>query len=100
MPGNWKLELTRSGGFAGISQSAELDSGELGADEAAEVERLFDDLAGGAGTTEAPGGADRFQYDLALERGGERRQVTVGEGQMTRDQRALVKRLMGRRPAG
>jgi hypothetical protein len=104
-----QIELVRSGGFAGMSVPVHLGPGELEPEEAAEVERLLPELealggasgASGGGASGAPaGGADRFQYDLTVVRGDRRHHVTVGEGNLTRDQRALFKRLMARRRAG
>jgi hypothetical protein len=69
-----RLELTRSGGFAGLRRTAQLD---LNPDEAEVLAAAFDE------TGEQPDrakGADRFQYDLTLVRGAQRRSVCLREG--------------------
>ena len=70
-----RVELVRSGGFAGISRRW---TSELGEDEAAELERVFDQVGD---PSPEPGGADRFQYELTLTRdNGRTRALTVREG--------------------
>jgi hypothetical protein len=95
----WKIRLVRTGGFAGIAVPVELGPGDLTQDELSEVEQLLDEIEQGPATAEAPGAADRFQYDLTLERGEESRHVTVGDGALDRQQRAVLKRLLARREA-
>jgi hypothetical protein len=88
----WRIELVRSGGFAGITRRSSLDVGE---DEAAELERLLDELP----AADPPRGADRFQYELRLTRGGETRVVTLHEGAIPAEIRPLIDRLTRRRTA-
>ncbi len=62
------IELTRSGGFAGISRHVSVESADLAPEEAAQIEQALHDL--GATGGEVPGsrpggGVDRFQYDPA-----------------------------------
>jgi emfourin len=96
MRNGWVLHVMRSGGFAGLAKTVQLDRTELDFDDAVEVERLLDELTGRRRPRPEHGAADRFQYDFTLVRGRDRKHVTVGEGELTREQRALVKRLMGR----
>ncbi len=77
-----RLELTRSGGIGGLSETRSIDTGALEAPEAREVERLASqvDLAGLARRSPVRGrGADRFQYDLVVEAEGRRSEVSVAE---------------------
>jgi hypothetical protein len=77
-----RLELTRSGGIGGLSVTRSIDTSALEAPKAQEVERLASqlDLAGLARRSPLRGrGTDRFQYDLSVEAGGRRYQVTVAE---------------------
>src|SRR3954453_24181014 len=94
----WRIELIRSGGFAGVTRRWSLEPDDLGADEAAEVERLLaalDDVA--ADPPEPARGADRFQYELRGMRGGETRSMTLQEGAIPDEIRPLIDRLT-RRP--
>jgi len=93
----WRIELVRSGGVAGVRRQWSLDPEDLSADETAEVERLL------AGLDDVPvqpaqpgGGADRFQYDLRVTRGGETRTVTVRDGAIPAAIRPLIDRLTSR----
>lgn len=92
----WRIEIVRSGGFAGMSRRVELSSGDLSAAEKAEVERLIGELNAIERAARPGAGTDRFQYDLTIVRGGQERHLTVSESDLTREQRALLKRLMTR----
>jgi hypothetical protein len=99
LPDSYRIELERSGGFAGVALRTAVDSRELGPDEAREFARLLDavDLAALARESRAHRpGADRFEYDLAVERGGRRTQITLGETQVTPELRPLLERLVDR----
>lgn len=91
----WRIELVRSGGVAGVTRRWSLDSEDLGAEEAAELERLLgalDDVPAAA----TPPGPDRFQYELRVTRGGRTRTVTVHEGAIPAELRPLIDRLTRR----
>jgi hypothetical protein len=82
-----RLELTRSGGFAGLRRTAQID---LDAGEAEALAAAFDEAG------EQPDrakGADRFQYDLTLVRGAERRSVCLREDAVPDALRPVVHRL-------
>ena len=83
-----RIELIRSGGFAGVSRRW---ATELSEDEAAEIERLFDRHA--EQPPDSAPGADRFQYELRLTRGGSTRALTLREGAIPADLRPLLDRL-------
>jgi hypothetical protein len=90
----WRIELVRSGGVAGVTRRWSLDSDDLSAEEAAEFEPLLaalDDAPAAA----APG-ADRFQYELRVTRGGQTRTVTLHEGAIPAELRPLLDRLTRR----
>ncbi len=94
-----RIDLARSGGFAGITVRSSLDTSQLGPEEAAAVEALveeakLDQLPSTAGR---PGAVDRFQYDLAVTSGGRRRVVSVGEKEVTPELRRLIDEVMARR---
>jgi hypothetical protein len=94
MEEGWSIELVRSGGVAGVTRRWSLDSEDLGAEETAEVERLLaalDDVPEAA----APG-ADRFQYELRVTRGGRTRTVTLHEGAIPAELQPLIDRLTRR----
>ncbi|MGH9281438.1 MAG: protealysin inhibitor emfourin [Acidimicrobiales bacterium] len=89
-----RVSFERSGGFGGVTLSKELDTKELDEDEAAQLEALLDRVDFDAAPGPAPrGGADRFQYDLTVERGGRRHTLTRSEGQLTPELKELVERL-------
>ncbi len=92
-----RIELTRSGGFAGLTTTVgELDTSELPEDEAREVEAMVHEADMPKLLTDSPikgKGADRFQYHLALEDDSGRRELTVSEDQMPEELRPLVERL-------
>jgi hypothetical protein len=92
-----RIDLVRSGGFAGISQRASVDTGKLPPEEAARVAKLvravdFDALAGVA--TGPPRAPDRFQYDLDVQQGGRHHHLTLGERSVPPELRALIDHLM------
>jgi emfourin len=91
-----RIQLRRSGGFAGLTRTAEVDSEELPEDEARHVHRLveegrLDELA--RLPPERPPGADRFQYELTVGDEGSERSLTVVHGAVPDDLRPLVDRL-------
>ncbi|HEX6675112.1 MAG TPA: protealysin inhibitor emfourin [Actinomycetes bacterium] len=88
-----RIDLVRSGGFAGISRRASVDTGTLPPAEAARIAELvkavdFDAL----GTLAAgpPGRPDRFQYDLDVHEGGRHHHLTLGERDAPPELRALI----------
>jgi hypothetical protein len=85
-----RVELTRSGGFAGLRRTAQL---ELDADEA---EALAVALEATDDDPEPAAGADRFQYDLTLVRGEQRRSVRVRDGAVPDALRPVLDRLRQR----
>ena len=92
-----RIELTRSGGIAGLSTTlGELDTAELPEAEAREVEELVTraDLPALEAASPMRGeGADRFQYELTIEDAGVRRELAMSEDSVPDDLRPLIDRL-------
>ena len=93
------IVLKRTGGIAGLTQETSVDTDTLPEQEA----REFDELVRLANLAELTprspivgGGADRFQYDLTVDREGTRHHVSVGEGAMPFQLRPLIGRLVDR----
>ena len=95
-PHGWRIELVRSGGFAAIERHAGLASDELGADEARDYEPLLEWVESHTETPAPAGGADRFQYDITVERAGRRSHVSVGEAELPRELRKLLQGVLAR----
>jgi hypothetical protein len=100
-----RLELVRSGGFAGLSLRAQVDTSAADEPEA----RWYDDALAGVDVSalagaESPGsgspGADRFVYRLAVERDGHRHELTFGEQAVPEPLRPVVDRLVARARGG
>jgi hypothetical protein len=95
--GRLQIEFQRTGGFAGAILSTSVDAGELPQAEATELRDLVDranlpSLAQrGRG---GPGKPDRFQYDLTIEDGDRRYQVSLGETEVPEACRPLLDRLL------
>jgi hypothetical protein len=92
-----RIDLVRSGGFAGISQRASVDTDELPPEEAATIAELvravdFDALASLA--TGPPRAPDRFQYDLDVHQGRSHHHLTLGERSVPPELQALIDHLM------
>jgi hypothetical protein len=98
-----RIDFERSGGFAGISLAASVDTASLAPDEAREIEQLLEKIDFDALRQRPPRatrGADRFQYNLTASVKGARQNVSIGEAELTPELRALVERLteIARRP--
>jgi hypothetical protein len=95
---DWRIELTRTGGFAGIRRSASVSPKALDPAEAQEIKRLLDRLDPGAISrrSEAPTAPDAFQYDISIERGGRTERFTVRDGAIPDEVLPLIERLAPR----
>jgi hypothetical protein len=94
-----QVELERSGGFAGVTLHASVDTATLPPAEADTVRRLVDqaDLDALARRPPTPSRApDRFQYDLTVTRGGRRQHLSLGETAVTPELRPLLDHLLQR----
>jgi hypothetical protein len=88
-----RIELTRSGGYAGLTTKlGELDMAELPEQDARELKQVVDRAEGAAASAEPPKGADRFQYHLAIEDESGRREVTLGEEHLPDELRRALTR--------
>ncbi len=92
-----RLEATRSGGFAGLSRRAAIETAELAPEEAASLreqvgELDLDDLA--RRSPMRGSGADRFQYDLTVTEEGWSRHVRASEAAAPPALRRLVDRVL------
>jgi len=91
-----KIDFVRSGGFAGLRLSVNVDIQTLPADQSAALAKLIRD----SGFFNLPaqikspyGGADRFEYRLTISDAGRSHSVTVGEAAMPESLRPLIERL-------
>jgi hypothetical protein len=87
------IHLERSGGFAGLRQSSDLESSQLSQEEGDELNRLvetsgFFDLPAEVRAT-APG-ADRFQYKLTVNDGARTHTVALDEAAVPERLRPLL----------
>jgi hypothetical protein len=92
-----RIELTRSGGFAGLtSKLGELDTSELPEAEARDIEAMVEKANVPKLLAASPirgKGADRFQFHLAIEDESGRRELTFSEDQIPDALQALVDRV-------
>ena len=90
-----KLSFVRTGGFAGIRLSLELDTAELPTDEATRLLQLIEQVRGDL--RDAPRSRpvpDRFEYQLTFEwRSGEREALTLCEPDVPERARTLIEQL-------
>ncbi len=95
----FRIEFERSGGLAGVSVQTTVDSARLPGAEAEELRELIDRADIGAPAS-LPRGADRFQYDIKIRRGGKSQRVTAHDGSMSPGLKALTDWLLAyaRRP--
>ena len=63
-----QVKLVRSGGIAGLSMVAKVDTADLPADQQEVVSRLLTEDLRGPGASR-PGGADQFTYQLEISQG-------------------------------
>jgi hypothetical protein len=84
-----RLELRVSGGVAGVRRPpVAIDTGTLDAGEAAALERLATQVAAHPPSGDVRG-ADRFQYDLAVDG----RRVRLHEAALTPEAAELIRRM-------
>lgn len=91
-----RVELTRSGGFAGITRRASLGPGDLTPDDVSRIERAIESTPGPMAKGTARG-ADRFQYDVTIEVDGRSRHLRASETEIPSDVRHLLDELLDRR---
>jgi hypothetical protein len=89
----FRIEFERSGGLVGRSLTATIDSANLAQEDAAELLAMLDKIDMQAPTA-PPRGADRFQYDIRVERDGKQETITGYDGSMSPELKALSDRLL------
>jgi hypothetical protein len=94
-----RITFERSGGFAGITVAADVDTAELPEEEAAE----FRSILSGLDLSELPrppagrgGQPDRFQYDIRIEQGDRVYLLSYAENELPPQLKPLVHRLTKR----
>jgi hypothetical protein len=92
-----RVEVERSGGFAGIVTRRRADSTDLPPDQAGELRELVGgvDLAAleqrlAAAPPAPAGGADRFQYDVTVHEGEEVHRFSVQDGSVPPELQPLL----------
>lgn len=91
-----QIGYRRSGGFAGIEMTAEVDADELPATAAELAQRLLAEPGLGEPTRPAnafPGAADHFSYQLQLTEGGRQQSFRWAEFQVPNAVRPLLTEL-------
>jgi len=91
--GRIRVEVVRSGGFAGLRRTATLDTAELDGERAQQLRSLVDESQIDRLTSPPPGSGapDRYQYDVTVTRGNRRRSVVLHEADMPDAARRLVR---------
>jgi emfourin len=108
-----RIELVRSGGFAGLSLRAAVDTAVPDDPDAAWFARALEGLdlsrlaarddtvvEGSGGPLPRPGQPDRFHYDLAVDSDDGRQELSFGETAVPEALRPVVDRLVERARAG
>jgi hypothetical protein len=96
-----RIELDRSGGVAGITLHADVDTTALTPEQGREIAELVGrvDFATLAEEADSPRsapsrGADRFQYDLTVQRGDQRYRVSLSESAVPAELKPLLSRVL------
>ncbi|MFN2608479.1 MAG: protealysin inhibitor emfourin [Acidimicrobiales bacterium] len=90
------IDFARSGGLAGLTMGASVDTDSLPPDVAATVNGALGkvDLGALAGRGGQPSGADRFQYDLRVSGDAGSHSITLQESEVPGELRPLIDALM------
>jgi hypothetical protein len=90
-----RMEVVRSGGFAGVKRTGRVDTADLDEERSAELRRLVAEstLTGQRRGPSAPrpGAADQFQYEITVVRGDDRRSSRLSEADLSEADRNLVR---------
>jgi hypothetical protein len=91
--GRIRVEVVRSGGFAGLTRAATMDTAELDDVRAEQLRKLVDESQVQSLTSAPPrsGAADRFQYDVTVTRDNRRTSIVLHESNMPDAARRLVR---------
>lgn len=92
----FRIELTRTGGFAGIRLHGVVDVGALPPEQAAALTDLVDrvDFAALERQPAQPARPDEFRYDLTVTRGDRRHHLVTGDRSASPELHALLARLV------
>jgi hypothetical protein len=87
-----RVEIVRSGGLAGLVRSASVNADELDDADRDRLEALLDRVPSIAPAEPAGAspGADRYQYEIRVDRGGETTGATVPEAAVTPELAELI----------
>ncbi len=101
MAGDLRVQLVRSGGFAGLTETRDVDASTLQAPVAGRLRELLEATNGSNGSARSNGsgrgraqGMDRYQYEIRVEDSRKVRQLCLAEGQMSPSERELVTLLL------
>jgi hypothetical protein len=91
--GRVRVEVVRSGGFAGLTRAAAMDTEELDGERAEQLRELVDESQIESLTSGPPGSGavDRFQYEITVTRGDQRTSIVLNESDMPDAARNLVR---------
>ncbi len=98
MPGYRCIALRRTGGLTAMRLEVEVDlrSGDPASAELSELLRGLDVVAAGAGAASGPPVPDGYRYELTVDRGDGRQELSFGDGAMPPELRPVI-RLLERR---
>jgi hypothetical protein len=86
-----KVRFTQSGGYAGLSKGLEVDTKELPAEEAESLHRLVEESSmPEAGQYLSDTGRDLQQYEITIERGGEKTSLVFDDETLPPSAKPLV----------
>ncbi|KPI17905.1 hypothetical protein OK074_8072 [Actinobacteria bacterium OK074] len=80
-----RIQVKRTGGFAGIARRAEVDT--AGRSDAAELRALAERALTGGGTTPPAGVPDGFHYEITVDG----QTVHIADPRLTEEQRELIR---------
>jgi hypothetical protein len=90
-----RIELERSGGFAGIVTRGALDTAELSDEEAGRIAQAVARLESAGGRPD-PRVPDAQRYEFTITAGGRTRRLVVDDTTLPAEARPLVEMLLGR----
>ena len=91
------IDLTRSGGFGGITRRASLGPGDLTSEEERRIEQALEKGEVGKPERKTSGkNVDRFQYDLTVTVDDQRHSLSASETELPPDVRRLLDELINR----
>ena len=91
------MKFVRSGGFAGLSNTVELDSDTLSAEDQKTLLELIENANFFDNDFDSVTDSirDGFSYEITIEKGSKKRTVNINDGGISKDLRPLVDHLVG-----